>query len=91
MMIWTISDAVPPTLVSQVAPQSADLGDSHKVKFSFNGTGPFDFKVKRNGKEIPKADSRVKLVTFDEHGKLMFSGEGYKVDFWYQSACSSSQ
>lgn len=63
-----------PTLVSQVPPQSAELGDHHKVKFSFNGTGPFNFKVKRNGKEMPAKDTRVKLNTFDDHANLVFSG-----------------
>ena len=55
-------------------PQFAELGDHHKVKFSFNGTGPFKFRVKRDGKEIPTKDGRVKLNTFDDHGSLVFSG-----------------
>lgn len=64
-----------PTLMSQVPPQSAELGDHHKVKFSFDGTGPFSFKVKRNGKEISPKDTRVKLNTFDDHANLVFSGK----------------
>lgn len=63
-----------PTLTSQVPPQFAELGDHHKVKFSFNGTGPFKFRVKKDGKEIPTKDSRVRLNTFDDHGSLVFPG-----------------
>jgi len=66
---------IAPTLVSQVPPQSADLGEPHKVKFSFYGTGPFEFRVKRNGREIPSTEPRIKLNTFDDHAKLTFSGE----------------
>ena len=69
-----LSITAKPTLTSQVAPQSAELGDHHKVKFSFDGTGPFTFKVKKNGKEVPANDVRVKLNTFDDHASLVFSG-----------------
>ena len=72
MYLFVIS--AKPTLTSQVPPQFAELGDHHKVKFSFNGTGPFKFRVKRDGKEIPTKDGRVKLNTFDDHGSLVFSG-----------------
>ncbi|XP_067934437.1 twitchin-like [Watersipora subatra] len=62
-----------PTLTSQVPAQSAELGDHHKVKFSFSGTGPFSFKVKKDGKEIPANNARVKLNTFDDHANLVFA------------------
>ena len=46
--------------------QVVDKGDMLKVKIPFSGTGPFDFKVKKGGREVPD-NSHIKLIPFDDY------------------------
>ncbi|XP_074660014.1 twitchin-like [Tubulanus polymorphus] len=49
--------------------QTVDEGDSLKIKIPFSGTGPFDVKLKKNGKEIPD-NARLKCQCFDDYAVL---------------------
>jgi len=51
-----------------------DKGDTLKVKVPFNGKGPFDYKLKKNGRDIPIDGDRVKLVPFDDYMVLQIKG-----------------
>ncbi|XP_064634017.1 twitchin-like isoform X9 [Lineus longissimus] len=56
----------PPKLGKPIKDQKVDEGDSLKVKVPFEGTGPFKFKLRKNGKEIPETD-HVKFQSFDDY------------------------
>lgn len=56
----------PPRLGKPIKDQKVDEGDSLKVKVPFEGTGPFNFKLRKNGKEIPESD-HVKFQSFDDY------------------------
>lgn len=51
-----------------------DAGEQFKVKLPFSGTGPFDIKVKKDGKEV-KDGGRVKISTFDDFVTLAVKGK----------------
>ncbi|KAK3703484.1 hypothetical protein RRG08_024788 [Elysia crispata] len=55
----------PPRLEKELRDQKVDAGDQFKVKLPFSGTGPFDIKVKKDGKEV-KESNRVKISPFDD-------------------------
>ncbi|KAK2158172.1 hypothetical protein LSH36_175g03003 [Paralvinella palmiformis] len=57
----------PPEFARDIKDQSVDKGDTLKVKVPFNGKGPFDYKLKKNGRDIPIDGDRVKLVPFDDY------------------------
>ena len=46
-----------------------------KVKIPFDGTGPFDFKVKKNGREVPLSGDRIKFTPYDDYAILQIKGE----------------
>ena len=64
----------PPEILSNIKPQSVDKGDTLKVKVPFSGTGPFDFKLKKNGREVPDS-GRVKITPFDDYVVMQIKGE----------------
>ena len=45
--------------------QNVDKGETLKVKIPFSGTGPFDFKLRKDGREVPLSD-KVKLTPMDD-------------------------
>ncbi|XP_067930808.1 twitchin-like [Watersipora subatra] len=59
-----------PYLTSSIGTQNVSLGDSHKIKLSLGGTGPFTYKVLRNGHAIPESDKRVRISGNDDTFKL---------------------
>jgi len=63
-----------PSIDDMIRTQSVALGDSHKIKFGLGGTGPFTYKVYRNG-QLMTDSSRFKLVDSDSSCKLVWSGE----------------
>jgi hypothetical protein len=65
--------AVPPRLDKDIRDQKVDKGDQFKIKIPFTGTGPFDFKVKCNGREL-KDGGRVKISPFDDYVTLIIKG-----------------
>lgn len=44
------------------------------MKLPFSGTGPFEVKVKKDGKEVLE-DSRVKISPFDDFVTFVIKGE----------------
>ncbi|XP_076471204.1 twitchin-like [Babylonia areolata] len=57
---------VPPKVDADVRDQKVQKGDQFKIKVPFSGTGPFEFKVKCNGKEVKESD-RIKISPFDDY------------------------
>ena len=66
--------AVPPQVDKDIRPQSVDKGDTMKLKIPFSGTGPFDFKLRKDGKEVPLSD-RVKLIPMDDYVIVQIKGK----------------
>lgn len=64
-----------PYLTDTIGQQNVALADSHKIKFNHGGTGPFTYKVLRNGQVIPESDKRVRLTGYDNSAKLSFAGQ----------------
>lgn len=58
--------SAPPSFGKDIKDQDVELGDQLKVKIPFSGTGPFDFKLKHNGRNVPNND-RLKMTTFDDY------------------------
>ena len=50
-----------------------EKGDQFKIKIPFSGSGPFDFKVKANGRELREGD-RIKISPFDDYVTLIIKG-----------------
>ncbi|KAL8565325.1 hypothetical protein ACOMHN_029021 [Nucella lapillus] len=61
---------VPPKMERDFRDQKAQKGDQFKIKVPFSGSGPFDFKVKLNGREI-KEGGRIKISPFDDYVALI--------------------
>ena len=70
----------PPQLEKQIRDQVVDKGETLKVKIPFSGTGPFDFKVKKNNRDL-RLNDRVQFTTFDDYVILHIKGRRiYLVD-----------
>ena len=65
--VYLLSFAAPPVFGRDLRDQQVDKGDMLKIKIPFSGTGPFDFKLRKGGKEIPCESGRVKLIPFDDY------------------------
>ena len=63
----------PPRLEKELRDQKVDAGDQFKVKLPFSGTGPFDIKVKKDGKEV-KESNRIKISPFDDFVTFVIKG-----------------
>ncbi|XP_041366543.1 twitchin-like isoform X3 [Gigantopelta aegis] len=61
---------VPPKLEKDIKDQQVQKGDQFKIKIPFSGTGPFEFKVKKNNKDLLEND-RIKISTFDDYVTLI--------------------
>ena len=70
--------------VPQVEPEmrehSVDKGETLKVKIPYSGTGPFEFKLKKNNREVPDSDDRVKVIPMEDYVILQI--RGYCVHQW---------
>ena len=64
---------VPPRLEKELRDAKVDSADQFKVKLPFSGTGPFDVKVKRDGKEVVESD-RIKFSLFDDFVTIVIKG-----------------
>ena len=65
--------SVPPRMDKEIRDQKVDKGEQFKIKVPFSGTGPFEFKVKANGKELKDGD-RIKISPFDDYVTLAIKG-----------------
>lgn len=45
--------------------QYVDAGENLKLKLPITGKGPFNYKLKRNGVDIPDSENRFKLNDLD--------------------------
>ena len=66
--------SAPPYLESELREQVVEKGDSFKVKIPYSGTGPFQFRLKRDNRGIPDDHDRIKLVQFDGYVILQIKG-----------------
>jgi len=57
----------PPHLEKELREQSVDKGETLKLKIPFSGTGPFNFKLRKDGREIPDSNDKVKIIPFDDY------------------------
>ncbi len=64
----------PPTFDRDIKDQSVDKGDSLKLKIPFTGKGPFNFKLKKNNREVPD-NNRIKFTPYDDYIILQIKGE----------------
>ncbi|XP_055900297.1 twitchin-like isoform X6 [Biomphalaria glabrata] len=60
-----LSVLAPPRFDKDLKDQKVTAGEQFKVKLPFSGTGPFDVKVKRDGRELQESD-RIKISPFDD-------------------------
>ena len=67
-------DSEPPAFGRSVKDQTIDKGENMKVKVPFSGDGPFKFKVRKNGKDVPTSNDRVKFTPFDDYVILQIQG-----------------
>lgn len=63
----------PPKLDKELKDQKITAGEQFKVKLPFSGTGPFEVKVKKDGKEIHESD-RIKISPFDDYVTFVIKG-----------------
>jgi len=54
--------------------QAVEKGDTLKVKIPFTGTGPFSFKLKKDNRDVPDGNDRVKLIPYDGYVILQIKG-----------------
>ncbi|ESO91797.1 hypothetical protein LOTGIDRAFT_121777 [Lottia gigantea] len=86
----------PPRVDKDIRDQQCEAGDQFKIKIPFNGTGPFNFKLFKNGKEVPESD-KVKLSPFDDFVTLsikdtdMEESGNYRLEISNDSGSSSCQ
>ena len=64
---------MPPKLEKEIRDQKVEKGEQFKIKIPFSGTGPFDFKVKANGRELREGE-RIKISIFDDYITLIVKG-----------------
>ena len=65
--------SAPPKLDKEIHDQRLQCGDQFKIKIPFSGTGPFNCKVKRNGKELIE-NERIKISPFDNFITFVIKG-----------------
>ena len=63
----------PPKFGKEIRDQQVELGEQFKIKIPFTGTGPFDVKIKKNGRDLVE-NGRVKILAFDEYVTLTING-----------------
>lgn len=63
--------------------QNVEKGETLKLKIPYSGTGPFEFKLKKNNREVPENDDRVKIIPMEGYVVLQIKGEGYMYIFFY--------
>ncbi len=63
-----------PEFDRDIRDQKVDKGDTLKLKIPFTGTGPFDFKLRKNNREIPANHPRIKLIPFDDYVIVQIKG-----------------
>lgn len=68
----------PPRLEKELKDQKVSAGDQLKIKLPFSGTGPFEFKVKKDGKELPEG-GRVKISPFDDYVTFVIKGNHFVI------------
>jgi len=51
-----------------------EAGETLKLKIPFSGSGPFNFKLRRDGREVPDND-RVKIIPYDGYVILYIKGK----------------
>ena len=68
----------PPEFARDIKEQSVEKGEQLKLKIPFNGSGPVEFVLKKNGKPVPTND-RVKIVPYDNYVVLQIKGKEYIV------------
>ncbi|XP_052825204.1 twitchin isoform X2 [Octopus bimaculoides] len=85
----------PPSFGKTIEDQVCEIGEQFKLKVPFSGTGPFDFKLKKDGKEIPEGD-RVRISVFDDYAVVVLKDNGkddsgkYTLDLGNESGHASS-
>lgn len=55
-------------------------GEQFKVKLPFSGSGPFDVKIKKNGREVSESDN-IKISAFDDFVTLIIRGQSMLENF----------
>ncbi|KAL8579176.1 hypothetical protein ACOMHN_010760 [Nucella lapillus] len=79
---------VPPKLEKEIRDQKVDKGDQFKIKVPFSGSGPFDFKVKANGRELSESD-RIKISPFEDYVTLIIKDTEVKDSGRYEVEISN--
>ncbi|XP_071120619.1 twitchin-like isoform X18 [Mytilus edulis] len=59
----------PPKFGKDFHDQQVELGEQFKIKIPFSGTGPFEVKVRKNGREVVE-NGRIKIMPFDDYVSL---------------------
>lgn len=66
--------AVPPHLEPNFREQAVDKGDTLKLKIPYSGTGPFTYKLKKDNRDVPDSNDRVRIIPFDGYVILQIKG-----------------
>lgn len=64
----------PPKFGKDFHDQQVELGEQFKIKIPFSGTGPFEVKVRKNGREVVE-NGRIKIMPFDDYVSLTINGK----------------
>jgi serine/threonine protein kinase/predicted RNA-binding protein with TRAM domain len=87
----------PPQVEKELREQQVEQGETLKLKIPFSGTGPFSFKLKKDNREVPSGDNRVKIIPFDDYVILQIKDADkddtgkYKVEISNDSGMSSCE
>lgn len=68
----------PPHVQKDFQEQQVEKGETLKLKIPFSGTGPFSFKLKKDNREVPDSNQRVKVIPFDDYVILQIKGISIK-------------
>ena len=66
--------SAPPHLDPNLREQSVEMGETLKLKIPYSGTGPFTFKLKKDNREVPDSNDRVRIIPFDGYVILQIKG-----------------
>jgi len=63
-----------PQVEPELREQSVDKGETLKLKIPFYGIGPFEFKLRKNNRQVPENDDRVKIIQMEDYVILQIKG-----------------
>jgi predicted molibdopterin-dependent oxidoreductase YjgC len=59
---------------SEIREQSVEKTETLKLKIPYSGVGPFEFKLKKNNREVPESNDRVKVIQMEDYVILQIRG-----------------